>query len=110
MLFLSKIIAFYESKRLKNKQFVIVSNNCWGSELYRSVGREYNMPFIGLFFEPESYLNLLTNLEENLKAELSFDEKKSDECGYPVGVLPGDILIHFMHYESKEEAHVKWER
>ena len=110
MIILSNIVACYEARRLRNKNFIIVSNNCWGSELYRSVDREYNMPFVGLFLEPDSYLKLLENLEGNLESELSFCKSKSNECGYPVGVLSGDIFIHFLHYKTEEEARAKWER
>ena len=110
MVFLSKIIALYETRRLRDKKFVVVSNNCWGCDLYKSVRREYNMPFVGLFLEPDSYLKLLEDLEGNLLESLEFSKDKFDEYGYPVGVLPGGIYIHFMHYGSEDEARAKWER
>jgi len=110
MLLLSKIITRYEARRLKNKKFIVVSNNCWGCDLYKSVGREYNMPFVGLFFDPDSYLKLLEDLEENLSKRLEFVDADRSGFSYPLGVLAGDIQIHFMHYGSEEEARAKWER
>lgn len=110
MVLLSKIIAHYEAVRLKNKKFIIVSNNCWGCDLYKSVGREYNMPFVGLFFNPDSYLKLLLDLEGNLSKRLEFVDADRSGVTYPLGLLAGDIQIHFMHYGSEEEARSKWER
>ncbi len=110
MVYISLIPALYEAQRLRDKKFIILSNNCWGSGLYKSVGRPYNTPFVGLFIKPDSYIKLLENLDENLKQKLDFVADAQNECAYPVGVLPGGIFIHFMHYESKEIAREKWER
>jgi uncharacterized protein (DUF1919 family) len=34
----------------------------------------------------------------------------NSEHHYPIGVLGGDIEIHFLHYKSNEEAAEKWYR
>lgn len=105
---------------LKNRDFTIISNNCWGGIMYQYYGLEYRSPFIGLFIPMPCYIKLLLSFDTVMAAELSFIEaeqseyycKKSDLAGkkYPVGVLPGDIEIHFLHYKTKEEAREKWQK
>lgn len=97
---------------LRHKNFVIVSNNCWGGSLYDWYKRPYNSPFVGLFIYGPCYLKLLSNFKYYLNQELKFipasqypDRLKS----YPVALLD-DIEIHFTHYGSEEEAREKWNR
>jgi len=99
--------------------FGVVSNNCWGPNIHQTAGIAYITPFVGLFFTPESYLNLLANWGL-VRARLEFKEKSSEdrvekvrrECGtlWPVGVLAGQVEIQFMHYKNRDEARTKWER
>jgi len=49
--------------QLKNRNFTIVSNNCWGGEVYRGFGLPYQTPFVGLFLFPACYIKLLKNLK-----------------------------------------------
>jgi len=93
---------------LRNKDFIIVSNNCWGYSLYNTMNRPYNTPFVGLFIPPDSYIALLKNFPNSLNETLKFIET---EKTYPVAYL-GDakIEIHFMHYKSVSEAEEKWSR
>src|SRR5690606_23855799 len=108
-----KLFSSYEARRLKTKPFIIITNNCWGFELYNSTGREYNTPFVGLFLMPECYLRFLENFGECIKAELQFSETSrygNPVKHYPVGSLPRDIEIHFLHYSSRKEATEKWNR
>lgn len=97
---------------LKNKNFVIISNNCWGGSLYRWYKRPYNTPFVGLFLYGPCYIKMLSNFEYYLMKELKFvpTSKYPDRPkDYPVALLD-DIEIHFTHYESEEEAKTKWKR
>jgi len=107
------LFSLYEIKRLKNKSYVLVTNNCWGYELYNSTGREYNTPFIGLFLFPECYVRFLENFEDCLTAEIKFKRQSKyymEPKSYPIGILDGDIEIHFLHYTSESEARDKWQR
>ncbi|MDA3924615.1 MAG: DUF1919 domain-containing protein [Kiritimatiellae bacterium] len=106
-----KIQSQYEKKIIGDFKFAIITNNCWGYDLYKSLDRKYNTPFVGLFMTPDSYLSLLEDLEGNLQEELQFaDESTPGNTKYPVGLLPSGIKIHFMHYETQEEANFKWRR
>lgn len=97
-----------------NKEFVIISNNCWGGEVYQWYERPYNSPFIGLFLYGSCYYKLLTNFNHYMKQKLEFIEKSkypepNRPWTYPIAKLD-DIEIHFSHYDSKEIAREKWER
>lgn len=106
---LNRILFAIDKYRLRHSKFIILSNNCWGFEIYKTLGREYNTPFVGLFICPDSYLMLLENFESFLKAELKF-KKNTEEFDYPVGLLGENVEIHFLHYSSEHEALKKWNR
>ncbi len=108
-------------KRLINQDFTIISNNCWGGEVYRDLGLPYKSPFVGLFLFSPCYIRLLNNLKPHLESELTFtsvsryefaNKQREQEIWepYPIGLLGDDIEIHFMHYSSAYEAREKWFR
>ncbi|MEJ2043833.1 MAG: DUF1919 domain-containing protein [Reinekea sp.] len=108
-----KISFLIENYRIDKKQFIIVSNNCWGYELYNALNRPYNTPFVGLFLYPECYVQFLENFDACMDAELKFSRTSKylkAAPNYPVGVICGGIEIHFLHYKTQEEAVVKWRR
>lgn len=100
-------------KRLKNKDFTIISDNCWAGRVHEELGIPYTTPFIGMFIYSEDYVKLVKNFEDYMNSELSFIKEsrwKGDYNGsYPLGLL-NDIEIHFLHYESEESAYAKWNR
>ena len=116
-----KILSKYRHKRLNNKRVTIISNNCWAGYIYRIFNLQYQTPTIGLFIMPDDYIKFIKNLKHYLyNCNLTFiDPKKSkhydalkntEKYGeYPIGLL-GDIEIYFMHYKTKEEATIKWQR
>lgn len=98
--------------RLRDKSFVIISNNCWGAEIYRTLNRQYNTPFVGLFLFGPCYIKLIENFDVYLSQNLLFKDKSiyfDKKPTYPVGCL-NDIEIHFMHYKNEQEAVEKWQR
>lgn len=114
------IYKFVNRIGLKNRNFTIVSNNCWGGFIYQRYGLQYRTPFIGLFIFAPDYIKLLQNLEGYLKKDLEFIDfytskyigeitKKDNYKEYPIAIL-GDIEIHFLHYKNNQDALEKWER
>lgn len=108
-------------KKLKNKTFTVISNNCWGGLVYESYGLEKQSPTVGAYFAPEEYLRFLSRLEYYLKeCEMTFvppqDARHKDlyMCDKRFGTFPiarvGDVEIAMLHYHSEEEARQKWER
>ncbi|MEZ8631941.1 DUF1919 domain-containing protein [Vibrio lentus] len=122
-----RLINFIRSKLAKlrrlficSEDFSIISDNCWGGFVYQNFDLEYKTPFIGLFIFAPDYIRMLKSLTVYLEKEVYFipanksryiDEMKRHgiyNC-YPIGVL-GDVELHFMHYQSEEEAIKKWNR
>lgn len=103
-----------------NTNFTIVSNNCWGAHIYQALNMEYLTPFVGVFLPPKSYLALLGRFDPLIRSELSFTDvsrlaslnqwRKRTGLNYPIGLLGGEVEIHFQHYASQEEARSKWQR
>lgn len=116
-----KTLANYRKKFLKNQDFTIISNNCWGGMVYESYNLPKNSPTVGLYFMPDDYIKFLKNIKEYVTYELKFitieESKWKDfvkendiKAGqYPIGKL-NDIEIFFLHYYSEQEALDKWKR
>ena len=116
-----KIMKYINRIGLKNKDFTIVSNNCWGGFVYQKFGLEYKTPFIGLFIFTPDYIELLKNFKELIFKELKFINfeqskyykeiiKNKNYHIYPIAIIGGKVEIHFLHYKSNEEAAEKWKR
>jgi uncharacterized protein (DUF1919 family) len=103
----------YERLRLGERSIVVVSNNCWGYELYNALRREYSTPFVGLYVYPECYLSLLASkFPDRLELSGFVETSRYYDArpGYPVGVLADGEELHFLHYGTAEEARLKWAR
>lgn len=109
-----QVYLYLKKKKLKNKDFSLISSNCNGGWILHELGLEFNSPFVNLFITASDYIKLLSDLEIYLNTELIFLEKGKGtklypNLNYPVGILK-DIYIYFMHYQSEEEAYQAWNR
>lgn len=109
-------------KSLKNLDFTILSNNCWGGFIYQSYNLPYKTPTIGLYFMAEDYILFLENLDECLESNIQFINSKNSKYyeilkntynfgNYPIGIInlkKDTIEIHFLHYKDENEAINKW--
>lgn len=106
---------------LKNKDFTIISDNCWGGLVYKHFAMPYRSPLVNLFLFPPCYIKLLEDFENNLNLELRFidgsDSRYAEQMQarnslgiYPIGVLGEDIELHFLHYPSEADARLKWHK
>ena len=59
-------------KKLKNQNFTIISNNCWGGMIYESYNLRKNSPTVGLFIMPKDYIKFIKNLKKYLIIKLTF--------------------------------------
>ncbi len=113
-----KIENIRSQRKLKNNNFTIISDNCWGSKIYKDFNVRYNTPFVGLFMYSPCYIKLLKNLDYYLQSELYFikeskyniNKELRKQKWYPIGLLGNEIEIHFLHYKSEAEAENKWMR
>lgn len=105
-------------KRLHDKEFCIVANNCLGSRFYKILKRGYNTPFVGLFMMPECFSKLVSDFDRYMDLPIQFvqdskysdiDAARRDGPQYPIGLL-NDLEIHFLHYDTEAEATEKWMR
>lgn len=106
----------YYSKKdielLKDKEFVLICDNCWAGSVYQWLQRPYNSPFISIGFYGDCYLKLLSNFDYYMDLPLKFvKESKYNyrEITYPLALL-GDVELHFTHYKTEKEAETKWNR
>ena len=117
---MEKTFKFLNRIGLKNKDFTIISDNCWGGFIYDYFSMQYKSPFINLFLFPHCYVELLRDFEQNMASELEFiDPNRSKYVKqipdintvnmYPIGVIRGNIEIHFLHYRSENDANIKWQ-
>ena len=107
------------NKKLKNKNFTIISNNCFAGVTYEYLNLPYLSPTIGLYFFAPEYIKFIKNIKYYCSLELeSLDVKKSkyyDELiklkqdNKVLGKI-GDVEIVFLHYKSFNEAKEKWEK
>lgn len=116
-----KLLSKIRNRRIKNKYFTIISNNCFAGWVYRIYNLPYQTPTAGLFIMPKCYLKLIKNLKYYMEKDIVFiSEEESiykeylrqnlEKFGqYPIGKID-DIEIHFLHYKTKEEAKEKWDR
>ncbi|MBW3127585.1 DUF1919 domain-containing protein [Hymenobacter profundi] len=106
--------------RLRNTDFTIFSNDCWGSEVYKYFNLPYNTPFVGLMLMAPCYIKFLSDPKFYLSKKLVFQKESRYESinelrkrinkNFPMANLNEEIEIHFLHYESEKEAFDKWAR
>ena len=117
---LIKLLRKKKNKRLVDDDFTIISNNCWGGQVYESLNLPKKTPTVGLFFMPNEYLLFLEKFPDILNEKLVFInsadskycsilQKHSNFGNYPIALL-GDVEIEFLHYKSEKEAEEKWNR
>lgn len=93
--------------RSKDLGRTIICNNCLGGILYHDLGMRFNSPFINLMIPTSQYVDLLKNLY--YIGDFDLVDATPKGCRYPIGLLHSKYELHFMHYNSFEEAKRKWE-
>ena len=111
--FIRNHLESFHEKKLADVEFIILTNNCWGYQLYKSLERKYNTPFVGLFLYPECYIKFISDIDFYLESrfEITYSSRYyAQSSHYPIGILNGDVEIHFLHYQNSDECISKWER
>lgn len=86
--------------------FTIISDDCWGGQIYRQLGIPYQTPTVGLYIDSATYLDFVTRLSVDEACDLVFIDSEHD---FPVA-LYGNTLLYFMHYKSQQDAAEKFAR
>lgn len=100
-----KSVTKKQIKRLQNRDFTLIANNCNGCVLLHELGIKFNSQFVNLAIYPVHYIKYLSKFDYYNELDVTFIEDNS--VPYPVGMV-GDVRIDFVHYKSKEEARTKW--
>jgi uncharacterized protein (DUF1919 family) len=97
-------------KRLKNKDFSLLCNNCNGGTVSHDLGLQFRSPTVNLFFYNDHFFRFCENFDYYIAQPLVLCENPihQPEIEYPVCNL-GDLELHFLHYESFEQAKQKWD-
>lgn len=101
-----KLIKKYR-QRLKNNEFSIICDNCYGGIISHELGVQQQSPFVNLIVHGDDMLKLLKNLDYYLSLELVDGGLNTNN--YPTGMLD-DVNIIFVHYKSFKEAKDAWAR
>ena len=95
------------TKKLKNKNFTIISHNCVGGVIYHDLGLEFKTPTVNLFFMAKDFIKFCQNLRYYLSCELKpFNQNEYD---YPIAKID-DVILYCLHYNSYDEVKEKWEK
>lgn len=105
-------------RRIRRKNFYIISQNCTGSLFYKLINKEYLTPTVDLFFYAPCFVKIASNIQYYINLELKEVKQSKYVEGnlnlvkngfYPIGVLD-DVEIHFLHYNNWDEVIEKWTR
>ena len=98
--------------KLVDEKISIVSNNCWGGLVCRTLGIECRSPFKNLFLQDDDYLRVISDLKRYMCYEpefARFDIDIHSKEKYPV-LRIADAEIHCNHAENIETAISEWNR
>lgn len=101
----NKIIIAAAKKKLHASDFSLISQNCIGGVFYHDMGLPFLSPTINAFIPEPGFVKMVLNLRYYMEQELVM--RWGEE--YPIGMLD-DAEIHFMHYETCQEAKDAWDR
>ena len=114
-----KYTGMVKQKKLKNKDFTIISNNCFGGIIYRNNHLQYKSPTCGMYFMAPEYIKFIYNIEKYINnvviKEIQIEESKYSnylkERQYKgiIGKID-DLEICFLHYSDINEVNEKWNK
>ena len=114
-----KYTGIFKQKKLKNKNFSIISNNCFGGIIYRNNHLLYNSPTCGLFFMAPEYIKFIYNIRKYIN-DVEIEEVKIENSKYfqylkeknYTGIIGKIVSIEicFLHYTDIKEVNEKWNR
>lgn len=116
---INPMLAGGRQKKLKYRDFTIISNNCWGGVCYEYLGMAKQSPTVGAYFFAEDYLKFCSRLRYYLALEL--DIIPISESRHYASILDkgnsmaivgklDDVEIVFLHYPNKEIVLEKWNK
>lgn len=117
-----KILSLFAHLGLKNKNFTIISNNCFGGTVYEWYNLPKQSPTVGCFFVSEDYIKFISSFTNYIQSELKLiNITQSKHIAFykslPTyndslfcGVLNDEVELVFLHYSTREQIINKWNR
>lgn len=98
-----------KSRKLKNKNFSLLTNNCMGGFIYHDMKLKFNSPTINMYMHDDDFMEFLSDIYyySNTPPYEVFEE----DIHFPIGeIKKGEhsIRIYFKHYATFNDAHDKW--
>lgn len=101
-------------KKLLNKDFTLISQNCLGGVIYHMLGMQFTSPTINMFIEDENFIKLVKNLKYYMAIPA---EPLTDKYIDPINssiIYPkikiDDIEICCLHFKDCKDAVDAWEK
>ena len=105
---------------LTNRDFTLISNNCWGGVVYQTYGIKYLSPTIGVWISPKHFNRFCSNLKYYLSLEpiqITWTQSDNKELleskkhlvldELIIGKID-DVEIYFVHENDFAIAKEKW--
>ena len=107
-----------KQKKIKNKEFTIISNNCFGGIIYRNYHIPYQSPTCGIFFMAKEYIKFIYDIKNyiyNDIVEIKIEDSKYKDYLTKInynGIIGKikDVEICFLHFNDIKEINEKWKR
>lgn len=93
-------------KKIRNKDFTLITSTCIGGVIYNRLGLRFNSPTINTWISQKDFCKFCSSLEYYISQDLVFYDEPTRDC--PVAKLD-DVTVVFVHYNTEEEARNKWE-
>lgn len=100
-------VKFNVRRKLKNKNFTLITSTCIGGVVYNLCGLKFDSPTIQLWIKQSDFCKFCSNIEYYLDQKLEFVNNSEQNC--PAATLGGEVTIVFVHYKTKKEAQIKWQ-
>lgn len=98
-------------KRLQNKDFSFLVPNCLGGMLLHDLSMPFLSPMVNLMLHQKDFVRFLLDIDYYLKQELCFYNDPYYVCPCAkLGEPDKEIIIHFTHYTSEEDADANWKK
>ena len=94
-------------KRIVNRNPTLLCPNCLGGILFHDLGLQFCSPTVNLMMFQTDFMKFVLNLDDYLQHSFEFIECEGYTC--PCARL-NDIVVHFSHYKTPEDAVECWNR
>ena len=103
---------------LEEREFTVLSNDCWGQALYEGYGLPLQTPLAGSGMYADCFIRFLSDIEGYLRSPLRFVRNtrhvalgrvRNQRWPWPIAVLREDVEVHFLHHRSEDACRRVWE-